>query len=372
MTQRSVRYGAPGGRDGVFARHPRELTAEWARRVVALSRPGAVVSACDVVSVDVGTTTRVRIAVEHDAPDFPRRWFAKLPSLAWRARWITALPRLPQAEARFYRDVAARLPVRYPAALAGQIVPGRGATVVLGDVTERGARAGSTGDALSAEEAAGMVDEVARLHASMWEHPALEREFAWLAGPVRRTEDRLGAALALPLMRRGLRLAVDAVPESLREPALAFAARRRAWMRFLADGPRTLVHHDLHPGNLFWRADGPGLLDWHLVRVGEGAGDLAYFLATSLLPETRREHGERLLARYREVLSAHGVPEAATASLAERVRAHLVYPFEAMIATLAVGGMMTPASNLELIRRTAAAAADTAAFEAAPWRGRRR
>lgn len=45
-------------------------------------------------------------------------------------------------------------------------------------------------------------------------------------------------------------------------------------------------------------------------------------------------------------------------NLLNRYRAHLVYPFEAMIVTLAVGGMMQMESNLEMVGRTALAIED--------------
>jgi hypothetical protein len=62
-----------------------------------------------VLSADVGTITRVRVAVEHNGPEtLPRRWFVKLPSRSWRARCITALPRLLQTEVRFYQEVTQR------------------------------------------------------------------------------------------------------------------------------------------------------------------------------------------------------------------------------------------------------------------------
>jgi hypothetical protein len=352
--------------DAVFVRRPEDLTVAWAQRVVARHHPGATVMAVDVLSVDVGTTTRVRLAVRHDAPGFPHRWFAKLPSLARRARWITALPRLPQAEARFYREVAQAVPVLHPSVLAAQTRPGRGTTLVLTDVTEGGASAGSPGDALTEDQAGLMVEELARLHASLWGDPALDGPLRWLSGPVRRTEDRLGTALAVPLMRRGLRRAGDVVPARLHGPALDFARDRRRWMRHLADGPRTLVHHDVHPGNFYWQGSRPGLLDWHLVRAGEGAGDVAYFLATSLLPEARRRYEAGLLSRYRRALGECGVEAPDATTLARRYRAHLVCPFEAMVVTLAVGGMMPPAQNLELIRRAAAAVEDHDSYAAGP------
>lgn len=350
----------------VLARHPDDLTAAWAQRVVSLHWPDGRVSRAEVLSVDVGTTTRVRLAVDHDDPALPHRWFAKIPSLWWKARAITALPRLLQAEARFYREIARHVPVLHPRVLAGQVRPGWGSTLVLEDVTESGARAGAPGDAWTAVQAGLAVDELARLHARFWEHPALRGEYRWLAGPVRRTEDALGSALAVPLMLAGLGRAGDAVPGALRAPALAYARRRRAWMRELSAGPRTLVHHDVHPGNFFWRDGRPGLLDWHLVRAGEAVGDVAYFLATALPPEARRAHEDDLLARYRDGLLAGGVTAPSPAALARRYRAHLAYPFEAMVVTLAVGGMMRLDANLELIRRAAAAVADHGSFAAGP------
>jgi hypothetical protein len=353
-------------RHTVLARHPDDVTVAWAQHIVSHHHPGARVSGAEVLTVDVGTTTRLRIAVDHDALGFPRRWFVKLPSLSWKARWITALPRLLQAEARFYREVERSVPVLHPAVLAGQMRLGRGSTLVLEDVTEGGAVAGAPGDAWTGEQAGLAVDELARLHARFWEHPSLTDEYSWLGGPVRRTEDALGSALAVPLMLLGLERAGDVVPGALHALALAYARRRRRWMSFLGAGPQTLVHHDVHPGNFYWVGGRPGLLDWHLVRVGEGVGDLAYFVATALPPETRRKHEERLLDRYRNGLLAGGVEAPSLEALAARFRAHLAYPFEAMMVTLAVGGMMRPEANLELIRRTATAVADHEALALRP------
>ena len=50
----------------------------------------------------------------------------------------------------------------------------------------------------------------------------------------------------------------------------------------------------------------------------------------------------------------------------QRYRAHLIYPFEAMIVTLAVGGMMNLEHNRELLRRTIVAIEDHDVFSAIP------
>ncbi|MEZ6187334.1 MAG: phosphotransferase [Planctomycetota bacterium] len=346
-----------------LARDPAGLDRDWAQGVVAHHAPGARVRAVLPRAIDVGTTTRVALEVDHDAPDLPRRWFVKLPSRAWRARAITALPQLPQTEVRFYAEVAPRLPIPRPRCLAAIRRPGRGFTLVLEDVVARGARVGTPTLALSAEEAGPLVELLAFLHAELWEAPALRAELAWLAGPVRRLEDRLGSALALPLIRRGLRRAGDAVPASLRPGLLAYARARRPIMAALGAGPACLVHHDVHPGNLCWDAGGPALLDWQLVRIGEGVSDVAYLLATCLEPEVRRAAEPALLARYRRALVGAGVTP--PADLEARYAAHLCYPLEAMLDTLAIGGLMDDAAALGLVRRAAAACADHDAFAVA-------
>ncbi len=135
-------------------------------------------------------------------------------------------------------------------------------------------------------------------------------------------------------------------------------------MQHLAAGPVTLVHHDCHPGNLYWSDGRPGLLDWQLVRIGEGVGDVAYLLATALEPETRRSAESDLLAAYARALAAHGVEPPDPATLHTRHRAHLAYAFEAMVVTLAVGGLMPDAVATQLVQRTAAAVDDLDAFDA--------
>jgi hypothetical protein len=351
----------------ILAHRPSDLTIDWAQRVIRNSYPRVIVSNVATVSVDIGTTTRVRLAIQHDGPAaLPRRWFVKLPSLNWRARLITALPGLLHTEVRFYKETAHAVPLAVPGFLAAESKLGKGATLVLADVTETGAMAGNSGDALTPAEATLVIEQLARFHAFFWDKVSLAQTYRWLAGPVRRLEDHLGTALAVPLMQRGLKRAGKLVPGSVRAWALRYARHRRQAMRFLSDAPQTLVHHDCHPGNIFWSSSQPGLLDWQLVRFGEGIADISYFLATALKPEVRRTHETLFLATYAQSLAKHGVTGIEQASRWQRYRAHLAYPFEAMIVTLAVGGMIEPESNHELIRRVTAAVEDLDAFAAIP------
>jgi hypothetical protein len=358
---------SPRLKQNIIAHKPRHLNVEWAQRVINNRYSDVSVSNVDIVSVDVGTTTRVRLEIEHDGPAaLPRKWFVKLPSLAWRAKLITALPRLLHNEIRFYNEAAQVLPITIPDFLAGQSELGKGATLVLRDVTEYGATAGNPDDALTAAQAVLIVKQLANLHARFWDKAGLARKYQWLAGPVRRLEDHLGTALAVPLMKQGLRLAGELLPTTLHLPCMQYARNRRRVMRFLSRGTQTLVHHDCHSGNLFWRHSQPGLLDWQLVRFGEGISDVAYFLATALDPKARRDQEANLLSIYAEELKNNGVAGVDTDNLLQRYRAHLIYPFEAMVASLAVGGMIKLEANHELIRRTATAIQDLDTFSALP------
>ncbi|MDD5276888.1 MAG: aminoglycoside phosphotransferase family protein [Methylovulum sp.] len=350
----------------ILVHRPSDLTVAWAQRIVHQHDANAVVSNVNIVSVDIGTTTRVRVTVEHDSTAIlSKRWFVKLPSLAWRARLITALPRLLHTEVRFYQEIAQSIPIFAPFCLAAYSRIGWGSTLVLTDITEFDGIPGFPCDTLTVDQAAAVIVQLGRFHAHFWNSANLPLTYPWLAGSVRRLEDALGTALAVPLMKQGLHLANKILPATLHNKALHYARHRSKAMRFLADAPPTLTHHDCHPGNLFWQQSQAGFLDWQLVRMGDGISDVAYFLATALLPETRRLHETELLEMYQQTLAENGV-DLGSNDLMQRYRAHLVYPLEAMVVTLAVGGMMHLDSNLELIRRAAAAVEDLDAFSALP------
>lgn len=350
---------------------PDHLTVHWAQNVVSQQAnpelKNTKIQHLEVISVDVGTTTRVRLKIEHEGPAaLPKRWFVKLPSLSWRAKTITALPRLLATEIKFYKELAPVIPINKPQMLAAHSRFGKGSTLVINDVTEVNGLPGRAGDALTFNQAQSVIEHLARCHAHFIHKVKRDPGFLWLAGPIRQLEDGLGTALAVPLMKRGLQLAGDFIPQSLHKPALAYARNRKIIMQFLSSGTPTLVHHDCHPGNLFWHNDEPGFLDWQMVRLGEAISDISYFLATALSPEVRRKHEMALLIRYHELLSAHSATDIEFNELFQRFKAHLCYPFEAMVVTLAVGGMMQLDSNLEMIRRAALAAQDHDTFACLP------
>lgn len=351
----------------LIVRHPKDLTIAWAQQIINKHSDTTEVKKVDVISVEHGTTTRIRLNVNHNGPkNLSRRWFVKIPSLDVRIRGITAIPRLLHTEVRFYNEIAKSIPVTKPTVLAGKSQFGRGAILVLADLSESGATPGFPGDALSVIQARKVIKQIAKLQAHFWDKAHTHSDYQWLAGSTRCLEDYLGTALAVPLMKRGLHRAGSLIPKHLHAPAIRYASRRRQVMRFLSGGPQTIVHHDCHPGNIFWDKSYPGLLDWQLIRIGEGVSDIAYFLSTALSPELQRLHGKDLLDFYFQCLVNNGVTGIDKETMQQRFRAHLVYPFEAMILTLAMGGMMDLNDNHKLIQRTAQAIEDFDTFAALP------
>lgn len=313
---------------------------------------------CQVTSMEVGTTTRVRLSVQHDGPrTLPRAWFVKMPSLDWRARMIGAVPRLLRSEARWYRQLAGKLPVETPVCLATGSA-WRGACVILADLAEHGATTLAPGDALDVDQVGKVIDTLALLHASFHESALLDGPMAWMGERRWRREARFGRWMTGPILRAGLRAAATLdLPAALPDALARYGARRHRLLPNLRRGPRTLLHHDCHPGNLYFDDGRAGLLDWQMARIGDGAGDVAYLLATALEPDVRRTHEEALLARYADGLARHGA-HGATGNLFERYRCHLAYPMEAALATLGIGGLMNEAAALDYVRRSTAAATD--------------
>ncbi len=348
----------------LIVKHPKQLTKTWAQNVLANHSPNITVSAVNLISVDVGTTSRIHLEVSHDGTnDLPRHWFIKLPSLTWQARAITALPRLLATEVYFYQNLIHQVPLDTAPLLMAASHFGIGSTLVLADIRENGAQAGSAGQALSAEQAHAIISKLAEFHSRFWNQNQQNPPYQKLAGPIRHLENKLGSLFAVPLMKRGLKKAGEEVDKQLHQPAIAYAQQRKRIMDLLNQGSQTLIHRDCHPGNFFWKDNQPGFLDWQLVRFGESIADVAYLLATALEPETRREYEKPLIQHYCQSLNQHGIKEVNFETLWQRYQIHLCYPFEAMLITLAVGGMMELQSNLTMIRRSAAAVADHQVFK---------
>jgi Ser/Thr protein kinase RdoA (MazF antagonist) len=166
------------------------------------------------------------------------------------------------------------------------------------------------------------VMELAGLHARFWGDALADEE--WLAPKIRKFPGYISDN-ALDDLLRGPR--AEGFPESMRD-----AARLKAGMFALADRctrkPRTLLHADLHLGNLYRSADGRiGFIDWQNYEFGHWSLDVAYHLTTALQPSVRAESERSLLEYYLQQLAEQGGPVMTLEEAWEDYRAALLYGY---------------------------------------------
>jgi hypothetical protein len=309
-----------------------------------------------------GTTRRTRI--EARSVDGRRRvFFVKRPSSSLLSRGLVTVLGYGRAEVGFYRDAAPAVPLTAPRCLYAGSSAGS-FTVVLDDLVTSGATTGHLGDQAPIGTVEQALATLARVHGTFWQDARLGRDgWPWCRSFVPAAEASIGWLLAPALSALGRRRAGRWFPEDLRSGLARYAIRRTPVLRRLDRGPRTLVHHDCHPGNLAQFPDGRVVLfDWQLVRAGPWASDVAYLVATSLSTDQRRAHERRLLERYLDALAVMGGRPPIASEAWRSYVANLVYPLEAMVVTLALGALQPADAVRPVVARAAAAVADHDAF----------
>jgi hypothetical protein len=295
---------------------------------------------------------------------YPTPVFVKQTPRSVVARATLALAGLARSEVGFYRDLAGKVPVDVPTCYHASFDARHlSFLIVLEDLAASGAVFGRLGDALDRQRAEWVVVALADLHAGYWNDPRLGAGWPWLRPLVDGFEAGVGRAVAPALTRRGVRIAGASIPPELRLPMLRFARRRTVITRALDRGPRTLLHNDCHPGNLAFGDGGRvWLVDWQLVRAGPWARDVAYFCATALDAHDRAAWERELLEQYLDRLGSNRVSAPSFDNAWREYRRHLVYAFEAMVVTLALGVMQPEARVRPVVARTAAAVVAHDAF----------
>ena len=327
---------------------------------------GRTVGRVEVLDEASNTTRRARLRVHFDTGG-SINVFVKAPARSRLARSAVALPGLAAAEVGFYQEVGRTSPIRVPACHYARS-SGRDFLLVLEDLTSTGACFGALGDDVAPAEVGDGLKALARLHGAFWEDRRLASpSWPWCRRFVPGFEAVAGPLAGPALVRLGARRAGAALPDDVGGRLTRYARHRTSARRRLDQGPRTLVHHDCHPGNIARLSEGKVVLcDWQLVRAGPWAADVSYLMATALHEEDRRRHERELLGLYLEELAAAGGRPPAEAVAWQQYVAHLVYPLEAMVITLALGAMQPPQQVRRVVARAAAAVADHDAFGSQP------
>lgn len=283
----------------------------WLNHMLAIHGIEAAVTGCACSAIGTGQiadTYRITLEYGPSAPAAaPRTLIGKFPAADAGSRETAKLFGIYQAEAMFYRQLAASAGMRVPRPWAVAFDDDTHAFVILLEDLG-GLRPGDQMRGCTLEEARQVTLEAARLHGSHWNDPAL-----LAAEWIKRPEDAWGFYTAEMIQslwprfveRFGARVAPDVFTVAER-----FARGYAAW-NAPRNRPRAITHNDLRPDNLLF-ATQPGqppvvVVDWQTMTFHTAAIDLAYFLGGALPRDVRRVHEPDLLRLYHDELLACGV-----------------------------------------------------------------
>ncbi len=289
---------------------PEQIDAAWLARALAAGGPGGgrVTGARGgpVGTGQVASTWRFELEYAGGGnADAPASVVVKTASPDPTSRAAGTSLGLYEKEVGFYRYLAPRVGIRTPRCHYAAHDPESGRfALVLEDLSPAAPVDQLTG--LSPHQVALALDELASLHAPMWDDRSIE-EIDWLTkGRV----DPEAAAVFIPML-------FDQFLERHRDALTPGCRRTVETLReagpVAADPPRpfTLIHSDYRADNLIFEGGGGRVpvaaVDWQTVTYGAPATDLSFVVGTSLSPDDRRAHEESLVDRYHGALTAQGV-----------------------------------------------------------------
>jgi hypothetical protein len=285
---------------------PDDLDAAWFQTVLAPRYPGVQVADAEVTGVDEMTNTHVRVSLTHDhAAGAPARVFVKLPPFDPRRRALLGASGMGANEARFYERLAPALDLRVPTSHAALVEDDGGFVMVLEDLADSGCAPydGITG--VAPDAAAVALEDLAGMHVR-FEDPTdrTGAEVSWIAPPAPPSDQ--GLDLGARLLQRGIDEHRDRLGDAYVAVAERYIADPLSVRDLWVDAPPTVIHGDLHLGNLFSDHGRVGFLDWGLVTLADPLRDVSYFLVLALDIEVRRRHERELLQHYLDVRHALG------------------------------------------------------------------
>ncbi len=312
--------------------HVDAITAHWLSAVL-----GDSVSAVSVVDSHSGTTGRaiIELSREHGS-QLPTRMFVKLPPTDPLQKQFVTTMGMGRREAMFYQQLAPEVPVRVPRCYHADCDDsGEAYIMLLEHLDDSACTYRNAKKRYSRNYICQVLDAFARLHAAYWESPRFLTDLSWVQPP---TLHEVGPQL----VARALEQHADAMHGVFRSLAELYIAEFEAIGSLWQVGVRTLVHGDVHDGNMFFDQDEPGFLDWAIASRAPGMRDVAYFLAATLKPEDQTAWGRGLIAHYRQQLLANGADAPSEDELWQQYQWHAAYVWVGATCTLAMGDEWQP------------------------------
>ncbi len=262
------------------------------------------VEVVDVTVLDHASATnqRVRLGLTYaTAGAGPTSLFVKLASPDPAHREMIGASAMGEREARFYVDVAPSVDLRVPRSYYAASADDGSFALLLEDLATGGCAFSDGAWGVTADAAAGALEELARFHARFAD-PAVRAKVApWLAV----VQPQHGDFVA-QLMRNVLDEHADEVSPAYLAAGDFYVEHHDRLGELWESGPQTYIHGDTHIGNVFLDGGRVGFLDWGLSRVSTPLRDVSYFLTMAVDPEERRKSERELLRLYLDALRAAG------------------------------------------------------------------
>jgi hypothetical protein len=263
---------------------------------------GTDVVAVEVIDQAFATNQRVRIGLTYGAKGSgPASLFGKLAPVDPAHRAMIGSTGMAVREAEFYADVAPSIELRVPRPYHAATGDDGLFVLLLEDLSVIGCEFSDGEWGVTADAAAGALEQLARFHARFADAAERAAIAPWLARP----EPDMNVT---PLLRMVLDQHGDALTRDYVAVGEFYVQHRDRINELWNAGPQTFIHGDTHIGNVFLDDGRVGFHDWGLARVSTPLRDVSYFLTMAVDPEERRRAERDLLRGYLDALRAAGGP----------------------------------------------------------------
>ncbi len=283
--------------------HPDQMTLSWIEKSV--SAPAGSLTELTYSPVGTGQMCdSFRLTLTWANHDGPKTVIAKCPSADPHSRNIAAMVRNYELEINWYRSLAAQTPINCPQCYHADIAEnGIDFALLLADCAP--AKQGDQLAGADLQSIRAAIIEMAALHASHWNGPALDaHEWLQFGRANKEIVRQLMPALYPEFCARYHGRLNDEILDMGQQLVDNFDTYLDAVPAALV-----IVHGDFRLDNLLFGAGGAvTVVDWQTVGVGSPMADLAYFTGTSIAdPFVRAAEETALFAYYCDQVEARGI-----------------------------------------------------------------
>ncbi len=266
----------------------------------------------DIPSISSNCNNLVLSIEQEGEGVLPDSLFVKLPLPSLVTRWFFSIIGSWELESRFFRDIAATVPLRTPVTYATHSQGTRFFLIQENLNDDPSVQLFTNPDMMagpSLELTRRCLDAFARLHACHYDLTAEQREeilstdhHPFLSPTMRVISQTLNKLALGPCMKK----LPGRIPPSVVETYKKTQQHWDALLDYWFSGQLSLLHGDSHLGNFFISGDEMGMLDFQAVHWGNGIRDVQYFLIDSLPADTLAANEQELVRYYVERRAHYG------------------------------------------------------------------